>query len=402
MIHRIFIRNFASVRDSLKLDFRIPGTTPDLPRFRKSKACPNVRLPTVILLIGANGSGKTTVLRALKETASFAADSFAYRRNEGIPGFRPFPSRKSRSEPTRIEIDFEAAWFSPGPERPSLHRYTFEIRHDEASAARSGRVEYEAVHTFPKGRRRRAFERRNGNPAYVSKTLPLQPGDERLASIPSNASMISTLARLGIAPFVSMAQDIRTMQSNIPGSEHWSPPDDLPTRRYRDRRELVRTASDMLPRLGLGIKAMSVYGPPSGPALGFDHHGLDYPVTLPFESSGTRRFVRIFPFVDSAIKTGSLTVLDDFSAGLHADLATEIMRWFQSEDRNPHNAQLICSSHNLSLLDDLEKEEVFIVDKNRSGSTYAYGIRGITGVRRNESLQQLYRSGTLGGLPAFG
>ena len=400
MIHRIFIRNFASVRDGLDLDFRISGTTPDLPRFRKSKAYPNIRLPTVVLLIGANGSGKTTLLRALKETASFAADSFAYRSNEEIPGFRSFPSQKSRSEPTRIEID--AAWFSPAPEHPSLHRYTLEIRDDEASGDRSSRVEYEAVHTFPKGRRRRAFERRNGKPAYVSKQLRLRPGDERLASIPSNASLISTLARLGVAPFVAMAQDIRTMQSNIVESEPWSLPDDLAMRRYRDCPELVRKVSDLLPRLGLGIKATSVYRTPSGPTLGFDHHGLEEPVISPFESSGARHLVRIFPIVDSALKTGSLAVLDDFSVGFHADLATEIMRWFQSADRNPHGAQLICSSRNFSHLDDLEKEEVYVTEKDHTGATHAYGIREIASVRRIENLQRLYRSGALGGLPTFG
>ena len=285
------------------------------------------------------------------------------------------PVQKSRSEPTRIEIDFDAAWFSPAPEHPSLHRYTLEIRDDEASGDRSSRVEYEAVHTFPKGRRRRAFERRNGKPAYVSKQLRLRPGDEHLASIPSNASLISTLARLGVAPFVAVAQDIRTMQSNIVESEPWGLPDDLAMRRYRDCPELVRKVSDLLPRLGLGIKATSVYRTPSGPTLGFYHHGLEEPVISPFESSGARHLVRIFPIVDSALKTGSLAVLDDFSVGFHADLATEIMRWFQSADRNPHGAQLICSSRNFSHLDDLEKEEVYVTEKDHTGATHAYGIR---------------------------
>ena len=261
MIHRIHIGNFASIRDGLDLDFRVPGTTPDLPRFRKSKACPNVRLPTVVLLIGANGSGKTTLLRALKETASFAADSFAYRLDGGIPGFHPFPSQKSRSKPIRIEIDFEATWFSPDPEHPSLHRYTLEIGWEEPAGSRSRRVEYEAVHTLPKGRLRRAFERRNGKPAYISKELALRAGDKRLASIPSNASLISTLARLGVAPFVAMAQDLRSIQSNIVGSEPWSLPNDLAMRRYRDCPELIRRVSDLLPRLGFGIDAMSVYKP---------------------------------------------------------------------------------------------------------------------------------------------
>lgn len=402
MIHRFYVKNFASVRDGLDLDFRVPGTTPDLPRFRKSKACPNVRLPTVILLIGANGSGKTTLLRALRETSSFAADSFAYPADEGILGFRPFLSQKSNSEPTRIEIDFEAAWFSPNSEDPSLYRYTLEIHHEESLSSQSRRVKYEALHTFSTGRSRRLFERRNGKPVYVAKHLALRPGDERLASIPSNASIVSTLAKLSVEPFVTMAQDLRSIQSNIVGFEPWHPPDDLAVRHYQASPELVEKVSDILPRFDLGIKNMDIYRLQRGPTLKFDHHGLEVPVLLPFESSGTRHLVRMFPLFYSALETGSLAALDDFDVEFHADLAVEIMRWFQGEDRNPRGAQLICSSHNLSLLDDLEKEEVFIANKDRSGATYAYGIREVTGVRRSESLQQLYRSGTLGGLPAFG
>lgn len=94
--------------------------------------------------------------------------------------------------------------------------------------------------------------------------------------------------------------------------------------------------------------------------------------------------------------------MDDFDADLHADLAAEIVGWFQSKERNMHGAQLICSSHNLALLDDLEKEEVFIAEKDRNGATHAYGVRQVAGVRRSEDLRKLYRGGVLGGLPTLG
>lgn len=171
-------------------------------------------------------------------------------------------------------------------------------------------------------------------------------------------------------------------------------------RRYRNCLELVRRVSDLLPRLGLKIDAMSVYKPPT--TLGFDRHCLEEPAISPLESSGVRHFVRIFLYVHSALETGRLAVLDDISAGFHADLATELMHWFQSADRNPHDAQLIYSSRNLFLLDSLEKEEVYIAEKGRISGTHAYGVRKIADVPRTENLQQLYRSGVLGGLPTFG
>ena len=94
--------------------------------------------------------------------------------------------------------------------------------------------------------------------------------------------------------------------------------------------------------------------------------------------------------------------MDALDNDLHADLVDEILGWFRREDTNPRNAQLICSLHSLSALDDLEKEEVFIVEKDREGATQAHGVRDVAGVRRGADLRKLYRGGALGGLPSLG
>ena len=101
-------------------------------------------------------------------------------------------------------------------------------------------------------------------------------------------------------------------------------------------------------------------------------------------------------------KPGGLAVMDALDNDLHAELVDEILGWFRQEDTNPRNAQLICSLHSLSALDNLEKEEVFIVEKDRDGGTLAYGVRDVQGVRRSADLRKLYRGGALGGLPRFG
>ena len=112
--------------------------------------------------------------------------------------------------------------------------------------------------------------------------------------------------------------------------------------------------------------------------------------------------VLMFPYLNLALEAGRLVVMDALDTELHADLAMEVLDWFRRPDTNPHGALLVCSLHNLALLDDLEKEEVFIVEKDHEGATQAYGARDIAGLRRGANLQKLYRSGALGGLPAFG
>ena len=103
-----------------------------------------------------------------------------------------------------------------------------------------------------------------------------------------------------------------------------------------------------------------------------------------------------------ALKTGHIAIMDALDADFHTNLVVEVLRWFQRPETNPKGAQLICSLHNLSVLDELEKEEIFIVEKSHDGATRARGARHVTGLRRTENLQKQYRGGVLGGLPMFG
>ena len=56
----------------------------------------------------------------------------------------------------------------------------------------------------------------------------------------------------------------------------------------------------------------------------------------------------------------------------------------------------------LSVLDGLEKEEVFVVEKDQDGVTRVHGARDVVGLRRDGNLQKQYRSRVIGGLPTFG
>ena len=227
--------------------------------------------------------------------------------------------------------------------------------------------------------------------------------DDRLGSVPPNASVISALGKMGVGPFPFIAREIGNVQTNIVGNDTWRPDTEAVTRWYRDDRDLVEKISDKLRRSDLGIANMAPLKLSDGSwILTFTHHGLDSPVGLLGESSGTRHLVHVFPQLQLALDTGDLAIMDAVDADFHTELTAEILDWFRRKETNPHGAQLICSLHNLSVLDGLEKEEAFIVEKSSDGVTQVHGASDVAGLRRGGNLEKQYRSGAMGGLPTFG
>ena len=110
----------------------------------------------------------------------------------------------------------------------------------------------------------------------------------------------------------------------------------------------------------------------------------------------------LLPQIYTALNTGAVTAIDEIDGDLHVDIVNEIIYRFQSREKNPLNAQLFVTSHNVGILDDLEKEELFIVEKGENGGTRVHGAQDIQGLRRDTRLYPKYRAGVLGGLPSIG
>ena len=401
MIHTFSVSNYQSIREEVVLDLRIPGTAPDLPRFRPSAAKPDVRLPSVVVLMGPNGSGKSTLLKALIGIARIASLASPAEKNNPIKEFFPFSSTMTTGEPTRFLLEVEADWLAPGEPR-QLFRYEVVVGSDDTSI-RNHVLRYEALSYFPKGRPRRLFERNGpGEPIYVSREIGLKPGDERLKAVRADASVVATLALLNVPLAMRIAESMRTTEaaSNILYHEKW----ELPTKtviRMLAYPELKDWTEKYIRSSDLGIRDMSITGDTGENSVFFNHQGLDAPVGLHFESSGTKRLFHLLPRIWIALNEGVPVAFDEVEGDLHVDIACEVLGWFRSQDTNPRDAQLFVSSHNVGLLDDLEKEELFIVEKD-GGATRVHGAQDVHGLRRDTRLYPKYRAGVLGGIPKIG
>ena len=402
MIHKFSVSNYHSIREEVVLDLRIPGTAPDLPRFRRSEAKPDIRLPSVVVLIGPNGSGKTTLLRALLAAANLASSAPPFANNP-IKTVLPFFSTKTREEPTRFCLEIEEDWPEQGETR-QLFRYELVVgRNDFDFQGHS--VHYEALSYFPKGRPRRLFERRGTQePIYGSSEIGLKPKDERLKAVRSDTSVLGTLSLLNVPLAMRIAGSMGTLfyWSSIEYPGKWSIPPEAAIHNFDNKPKIKAWFKDHIQSIDLGIQDVEIRGNFEGKEVFFNHHGLNVPVPLDFESSGTKRLFHLLPQLYVGLDRGIPIVLDEIDGDLHVDIAGEVLNWFRSPETNPHGAQLLVTSHNVGLLDDLEKEEVFITEKDGNGATRVHGAQDVRGLRRDARLYPKYRAGVLGGLPKIG
>ena len=408
MIHRFSVSNYHSIREEVVLDLRIPGTAPDLPRFRRSVAKPDVRLPTVAVLMGPNGSGKTTLLKALTTMAHVVSSADA----TYIKAIVPFASEQALTEPTRFCLEIETDWLSPS-EAPEMFRYEFAVARERRDV-NEPIVQYELLCHFPRGRPRRLLERKGPDESIlvsreISDELGFGSKSAHIRAVRRDSSAIASLALLNVPLATRVSNWLQNVWAvtNLLYGRDWTPPTKHVVELLKRSSRMLAWANKHLRSSDLGIRGVDVQDVTSADeqgwkAVSFEHEDLGCSLPLGMESGGTKRLFHLVPHFYLALGDGVPAVVDEIDGYLHVDIVSEIVDWFHSVETNPDRAQLLVATHNVGLLDDLEKEEVFIVEKTPDGATRVHGAQDVRGLRRDARLYPKYRAGVLGGIPKVG
>lgn len=69
----------------------------------------------------------------------------------------------------------------------------------------------------------------------------------------------------------------------------------------------------------------------------------------------------------AALDQGRVILIDEIDAKLHFLVADYLIKLFNSIDNNPKNAQLICTAHNVMLMDeDLRRDQIYFTSKTNT------------------------------------
>ncbi len=135
----------------------------------------------------------------------------------------------------------------------------------------------------------------------------------------------------------------------------------------------------------------------------YEHNGQ--PVTcrlsLQEESAGTQYLFLLIPILKRAFETGETLFVDASDSNLHPLLLHYLISLFNSPDLNKAHAQLVLSTHGVSLLsmDSLRRDQIWFVEKDRkTGTSDLYSLDDFSSLK-DEDIRKACMIGRFGSIP---
>ncbi|MBI5138012.1 MAG: ATP-binding protein [Nitrospirae bacterium] len=412
MLIEFSVTNFRSIREKQTLSM-VAGSGKEMPGNTFDPKAPKApRLLRSAALFGPNASGKTNVINALAFMHNFVRDSATGREPKAKTGATPFLlDRDSRNQPSEFEILF-------------IHKG---IHYQYGFALTRERVVEEWLFAWPVGRAQMWFKRSydDASDAYtwgMGNSLLGQRQVIQEATRP-NALFVSTAAQLnheqlsvipewfqeglflmgnGLLEYRHIAHtlDMIENEGGASGLANFMKAADLGINGIAVDRKTI-TADD-LPSAPEELKQEIVGKKMRRPV--FLHECPDgsgqerFPIES--ESDGTRAmFALAGPWRD-IIANGMVLVIDELSS-LHPKLVRFLVELIHSPHYNPKNAQLIFTTHDVTLMDDLfRRDQIWLVEKDASQASTLTPLSEFK-PRLDEKLQKGYMSGRYGALPVL-
>lgn len=131
-----------------------------------------------------------------------------------------------------------------------------------------------------------------------------------------------------------------------------------------------------------------------------DEDGDDVAIDLEDESDGTNvLFSLSFPWLD-ILENGLVLFVDELHNSLHPHALRFLVDLIHNRERNRHNAQLIFTAHETSLMSGgfIGRDQIWLVEKDQKQATKLYPLSDFK-PRKGEALEKGYLGGRYGALP---
>lgn len=392
MLRAFSLQNFQSFREPVRISLELNRHTPE--DDRSSSSAVGTRLSKAIAVIGANASGKTTLIKSLVFVDWFIKHSFHAKPDDPIPLAAHF---SAGAEPSTFEVEFEL----DGRE----WRYRL--------VASRERVFHESLYT----KQSRAFSyvfTRDWNPermGYAVKQQQFGLLKKEAEKVRENASLISTAAQydVGLALKLTSAKVLSNVHAL--GRQAMDQDQIMRASEFYARNTVIRDQmAKLLHQWDFGLADVRVEkrtvtresGKTEEIHIPFGIHRVgdkEHPLMFLHESSGTQGAFILLSRILPALQHGGLVVIDELEADLHPHMLTPILDLFFSPKSNPQQAQIIFTCHSIEVLSLLHKAQVVLVEKDDNCESDAWRLDSVKGVRADDNLYAKYMAGAYGAIP---
>jgi uncharacterized protein len=377
----------------------------------------------IAAVLGANASGKSNLLKAMAFMREMVLESASRSRRAGPVGDPFLLDLKCADQPTLMELDFALDG--------TRYQYGFELLR--------GQFVEEWLQTYPHKRSQSLFDRERSTEFTFGKGLT---GHNRtIAEITRpDVLFLSAAAQAGhpiLTRIYEFFENSLILLEVTQRSEVTAPtlrrlverrgkalrlltmadlgivdalvrPRDMPTAERDAIRTMLETEFKDMPDDAKEeqIEAVLAQYFENRRTIELVHRSGRRGTPMPFaeESLGTKSWLNFISYALDALEHGGALLVDELDASLHPILVAEAMHMFQSENENKLGAQLIFTTHDVTLLDNsferfkLSRGQIWLTEKGDDGASTLTPLSDYR-PRKGEDLARGYLQGRYGGTP---
>ena len=403
MVLEIRLRNFFSINEEVVLDMKAANlqTKESKDLLGNTFVRNGERLLKTVAIYGANASGKSNIIKAIRACVQMIFESHNYNENTTF-AFTPFKFG-GIGKPSHFYIRFMIG----------------EVEYEYSFSLTNTSIITEKLYYYPNGRKRLVFARdeRKGpdkKNIYEFRSVIRRPLD--VAANTSNKTLIVSRASqmdrdvakdvfryfnerfilnyygynsYSIESLLNSNKDIilkvlKAADSDIVDIQSQHELKSLTTAVFDSQNNRLLSRDDIQkPQLKITTFHRN------NPEVAFDFYSE--------ESSGTQEFFHMMLTILNIIRNNKVLLVDEISMGLHVNLVEYILNLFHQSE----SAQLIFSTHNTNLLNmkKLRKDQVYFVNKRDDGSSDLYSLFDYKDFRENMDAEKAYLQGRFDAIP---
>jgi hypothetical protein len=377
MLLEFGLKNFFSYKEEVSISFRLDSNCPQ-------SISQGRDFSTVLGIKGANGSGKTHLLKGLAFVSFFCTNSFSDKPESPIH----IDSFYDSDLPSEFYLEFMIGKVT--------YRYELSVTDTE--------IKRECI--FRKNSKKTKILERVGN-ELIYRTAALARLDA--IKLRKNASIISTAHQYDFDELNDIYNNFAQFVANVSYSGLSETPYDINSvsEFLHEHSDILEFVKSFIAECDTGITSIDIVeikdnkgGTEFWPVFVHETNEKLNPVTAHSESSGTKALYRHLPSYKLILDRGGLLVLDEFDTHLHPHILPKLIQLFVDPVINKHSAQLVFSTHDAAVIDLLGRYRTYLVNKEDNES-YAYRLDEIPGdiIRNDRSILPSYNDGKIGGIP---